>query len=855
MSGAIFSRFPLLRLLEFSDEGHLSTACLPGFIGLIATILESGDKPCCVILPDCKDVAIAVSTLIAVTRLRAEFPDILRTHASATFKEGEDHVLVQPSGLVYRYEGFFTPTLFKLKVVDRNERRSLPVTEIARLEKTTRKRPKGYLDSLLGQSQTTILGSLLGIKTSVNRNFLRNHVVVLGARKHLLAALDRWTLQAATPEGTLKRMLKDEIPFGKVVEGGKLCFLDDYVAAGEPLIAVASRADELAAHCTSAKPFTKLVLIEEIEYLTRDFRAYDSITESQHTLILANDSQRESIRQLEERGCEVWRLTPDEILLGVTPEKQAIPLKNVVAKASRSRDLVISGLPCGEETLDRAAVELKAAADSVSLSDNGVIRELLYSLFRILMFCAEYLGQDSERFRSAADKLLHVAKGNLDKAQVWLTPDANDRIKHAIDDLQVAVVSLSKSGATPKGELLLANLKATTVAHDRIAVVVARGETNCEELKRWLNNLGILAHICSVSEVPETRAFDRILVVSWPRSERFDRLVHQYATDDLGLLAYPFEQDWLNRYRQSYKRSALSGISPQRKLRLVGLSPAIAQNGEGESESRTSADGLPKFDLPAERFLARRKIGVAVQPESSQEDHEEMLEASYVDFAGPTFAYLTDGHELPVLNAYISGEQGSPGKIPLRSVEDLKTGDYLMFRESGDSDIIRFLAEDEIGKDAYQRLRLIAGRWRVALQKLGTDPRQVWQSLRQFGFSRHFQTVRGWLVDQGTICPKDITDVRIIAGASHDNELFVLLPELERARDELVSLHIRAGYRLTELLLKELPKKLRFLGQGETQLDLGVGKVWIVRIEEIDRSPSTQRRSQVNRLLWDVGTV
>ena len=82
--------------------------------------------------------------------------------------------------------------------------------------------------------------------------------------------------------------------------------------------------------------------------------------------------------------------------------------------------------------------------------------------------------------------------------------------------------------------------------------------------------------------------------------------------------------------------------------------------------------------------------------------------------------FFTDGHELPVLNTYISGEQCTPGKIPLRSVEDLNEGDYLMFRESSDSDIIRFLAEDELGKAAYQQLRLTAGRWRAALHKLET---------------------------------------------------------------------------------------------------------------------------------------
>lgn len=852
---AIHLRFPLLQLLEFANVPDNGTGRFPNFVGLIAGILESSDKPCCVVLPDYKDVAIAVSTLSAVTRLRDEFPGMLRTHASTTFREREDHVLVHPCGLVYRYDGFFNPTMFKLKVIDRNESRSLPVTEIARLEKTNHKRPKGQLNSDLGQSQPTVMGSILGIKTAINRNLLRNHVLVLGARKHFLEALDRWTIQTTTLGGPLKRMLKDEVSFGKVTEGGSLCFLDDYVAAGEPLVAIASRAEDLAAHCVSAGKFEKLVLVEEIDYLTRDWRAYDSITETQHTVILANDSQRESVLQLEERGCEVWRLSSDEILFGLPEDKKHIPLREAVAKASNARNLIISGLPCKEESLDRAASELKVAADSVDTSDSGAIRELLYSLFRTLMFCAEYLGQDSTRFASTAHKLLALARGNLDRARVWLTPDAGARISQALDDMQVAVARLSETDITPKGTVLLETLRVTASAENRAAVLIVRGDTTPDEMRQWLNESGIQVGVYPLNSLPENEKFDRILVVSWPRSAKFDRLVHQYSADHLGLLAYPFEENWLDQYSKGYQRSISRGISRKRKMQLLGLPSSDCLNEASESESPQSKEGFIKFDLPAERFLTRRKIGRADQAGANEELHEEMFDAFYVDFAGPTFAYLSDGHELPVLNAYISGQQASPGKVPLRSVDDLKEGDYVMFRESGDSDIIRFLAEDEIGKDKYQQLRITAGRWRVALQNLGSDPRQVLERLKPFGFSRHLQTVRGWLTDQNTICPQDITDVRKIAGAAHDKELFISLPELERARDELMSSHISAGFRLTELLLKELPKKIGLLGQGETEIDLGVGKVWVVRIEEIDRSPSLQRRSQVNRLLWDAGVV
>jgi len=335
-------------------------------------------------------------------------------------------------------------------------------------------------------------------------------------------------------------------------------------------------------------------------------------------------------------------------------------------------------------------------------------------------------------------------------------------------------------------------------------------------------------------------------VVSWPRSERFDRLVHQYLTDDLRLLAYPFEGKWLNHYQKRYSRSVVSGISTKRKMQLIGVSSESTKIDQDDTDLE-EVSSMPKFDLPEEKFLIRRKSVTT----SDSAEQDELVDACYVDFVGPTFAYLTDGHDLPVINSYVSGDQANPGKIPLRSVEELKIGDYVMFRESGDSDIIRFLAEDEIGKVHYQKLRSAAGRWRTTLRKLSRDPRVVLERLRRVGFSRRIETVRSWLGDESRICPQDINDVRKIAEASQDDELLKSLADVEHARDKLMSLHISAGSRLTELLLKELPNKINLLGHGETELDLGVGKVWIVHIEEIDRTLSAQRHSQVNRLLWD----
>ena len=124
-----------------------------------------------------------------------------------------------------------------------------------------------------------------------------------------------------------------------------------------------------------------------------------------------------------------------------------------------------------------------------------------------------------------------------------------------------------------------------------------------------------------------------------------------------------------------------------------------------DAEFSASRNEPVKFNLSSETFLTRRKTHIADEGTGREGEPEDTVDTWYVDFAGPTFAYLTEGHELPVLNAYLSGQPIS-GRIPLRSVENLREGDYVMFRESGDSDIIRFLAEDEIGKERYGRLRM-----------------------------------------------------------------------------------------------------------------------------------------------------
>jgi len=304
---------------------------------------------------------------------------------------------------------------------------------------------------------------------------------------------------------------------------------------------------------------------------------------------------------------------------------------------------------------------------------------------------------------------------------------------------------------------------------------------------------------------------------------------------------------WLKDYQHAYVRSALPRLTQARKRSLVGLSSPSHENDANVATETTEAPS--PFDLPEERFLLRRKSNNTEL--IADESNDDQVDAYYVDFTGPTFAYITEGHELPLVNDFITDQAKAPGSVPYRSIEDLVPGDYVLFRESGDTDIIRFIAEDMVGAEAYRRLRAMATRWKTAVRSLGTDPKAVWEKLRVFGFSKQLFTVRNWLGNERMIGPKFPDDLRLIARAAESTQLSADLPEIERAIDEIKSYHIRAGFKLTSLLLKELPKRVEVLAEGETELDLGFGRVWIVRVEEVDETSSRCGRQVANRLLWD----
>ena len=785
-------------------------------------------------------------TLKALSKLREESAwDITFSATSTTLQMG-NRVLVNPTGLVYEYEGFFEPEFFKLKVIERNERRSLPVRDVARLEKTTRKRPKGRLNSALGLPVPTILGTLVGIPGTVNRNLLRNYVLLLGHKNRFRNLTESWTIATGSEGKRLKGVFQDEVPLGVVTEEGRICFFEQYVASGEPPIAITARAEDLVTCCRKLQKFTRPVLVSDIDLLTNNLQAYDAITECQRTLIIAASSQHEQVRDLRERGCMVWNLSADEILLGVCKDDQCGHFKALLRKADNMRQLTVSSTRCAHDSLEDVPFELNRCKNTIPNVNNiAEVRQLFQSMFAGVLTCAEFVGVGKDSFSKTLSNRIQEASQCLQRSRVWLADEIFKCLERTISRLEISGMEMAGQEITAKGRALIDHLEKLRPASQNVGIITRslRSEKLCE----WLATRGFSIPVHRISDFPSYEDFDELIVVCWPNKAHFDRLLRKYSTRKLTVLAYSFEEAWLSNYRPEQVGNSALGLSEADKAKLLGL-PGSFKTEIPPGTIHPTVISKPIKTLPEEFPIHRKSSSVGQQ----SRDQEAMIEAYYVDFVGEGFAYVTKGHRLPVVNQLIVGSMPQNQQtIPYRTVSELRKDDFVLFRDSGDSDIIRFIVEDEIGTKKYRAMRNVACLWKSALLTLGNDPRTVWNQLRKLGLSKHFLTVKNWLFNDQMIGPKDMSDIELIAKAADDVKLLESLPQVEQAIEKVKAYHIRAGFRLSQLILAELPERIQESRANETELDLGIGKVWILRIDAIDESPSMYVRSAVNRLLWD----
>lgn len=850
-------RFPLFDRIVGRFGENASVERIPWFFGFILSAAANSESgACCFVLDKRPGTTALAAILAALLRLQQDFPSLTERYAQTALSRGQ-RVIARPGDFVYEYDGIWedSPDFFKLKLIGEDAYRSFPLRDVLRLEPTDRVRPKGTGKSSLGTFERGPLDHLLGFTTCGNKSVIRNAVLLHMAQAQFARITDSITLE---PEHTEQfDQLSSFLPWGSIGHDGALRSNDPHQLVGEPLIAATNLPEDLALASSSAEIATKAVFVDGVGGLVRNPQAFDSIIERQRMVILASPEETNKLDLLKDRGCSIWHMSSDEVLIGETSihERTRTSLVGATIRAvDMRRHCKVSIIACRDEVLEEAAVSLERVARLSRDDEESVeLDKILSNLFRILFECSGCFFGVDESIRSE----LHDTRRYIGQCARWLAAAV---VKELGDVINVLENTVSNDTGKEKADALLNIL----IEHEGRWAVVTRSPQTAENLWRVLDGLDSDKHkldlsILSLQDVKSDYMYDGVILPTWLNNQRFTRLRNLSVTTDIRVLAYPFESKWVKCHllrecsRESSnqldveKRSSILNISP---LLLSGLSDAKTETSNVREEE--IVDDSPIFRLE-ERIASRRHI---TRPLSAGSD-EEGRRAQLVQFFGDCHALLTEWAKLPVLNDLINGTKDDRVRHELAS--RLSMGDFVLFRDEGDKgkginkELVRLIAEDKqlgIGEEEYRRIRDIAERWKSTLRHLGDDHVTIQKRLASHGVKRVPQTIAGWLSDPTVIGPKPYSVIEVIANTAEDMKLLSMKDEVINAISRIRREHQAAGVLLSKLILRELHGRLNELGDQPTRLDLGFGRAWVVQIESVEVEWQEYPVGQVNRLLW-----
>lgn len=859
-------RYPLLASLRIAGHSKSDRESLPVFLGLLLAAAESQDhRSCCFVFPDASRVASTAATLFALSKLSQEFDDLAREYAQRKFELGQ-RVIIWPAGCVYEYAGVLEAEgawsrRFQLRVLGKSDRRTLPISDILRLEPTTRKSPKGQLTTpIQGDAGSDPLDTLIGeIRSWGNRSILKNQVLYLGSKSGFEEFLTSRTLcrvhSDTTPVTDAK--LSDVLPWGSIGEDGSLLSSDQYQVEGEPLVAVSHSVENVAEASVSVEPFSRVVFVDGPERLIRNLQACDEIADSQKVIVLADHGSDDALSVIEERGFCIWRISPEEVSLGRgnSERTDSVHFGRVFSAARNYQKLELDDEVCRDDRIETAADNLNQAARRLDqLEGDEEMKRYLRELFRLLFSISDRCTPPGSQDKSEILQRLDELKQAVERRAIWVPAEVMTYLRNAFTAFQELIsANTTNSGAgRAKGEALL-KLLAEEVDSGRRLIIVTRNPQSVETTKYWLRENGIYEPVVWYQQFPENQTYDTIVVLSWLNAERFGKLIRRYAAPHVRLLSYPFERRWLRQFKSRRLHNMASG-QPDRteKSRLLGLPgdflPFTQSRDLAESpaEKQTQAsETFSVFDI--ESKIMRRRKGVPPAARASQDTYP----AKYVGFVGETYAYLMENHEVPVVTNLIRNGDSPSSRIHERAVNRLEVGDFLLFREGSDRDVVQLFAEEMMGRNVYEERRELATVWRRALLQLGGSAEEIHRYLRSYGLRKKVATVRSWLRNRNIIGPWKLDDVRSMAAAAGRQRFSASPDDVWEAIGDIRSAHRRAGHKISDWLLAELAEKGNLVSDGEAKIDLGFGQFWIVEVEEIGNELDNYPAGRVNRLLWE----
>jgi hypothetical protein len=846
---------PLLTRLTVLDAAASHCDALPPYLAMIWSVMaKPPGPPVCFVFPRRGELARLAALTYCLNHL-AELhrQAVLRTSLDQ-FKKG-DHVLVHPSREVFVYLGpdESMPGKFCLGPVGGKPSITLglPLSALRRLEKTTRKRPKGDigLARQLQHPPQASLDQLLGTDTYGNLSAVQNEVLLLDSMsgfQEFAAALHLQPVQPVPGLPSAKQML----PFGTLDQEGphkptELHKWDASSAAGQPLLAVTSSAGTMANHCLEMPAKTKLVLVNGLNRL-RDLQAFDDVAGSQHLVLFADHDDDEDIRTLAGRGCRFWYLQGAELLWGANGASPASLFGSIARWTRNHEHLAIDDEPCEDARIDGIFSQLDRLRDGLSGTDGGQLDRMAAWAWRTFSRLRAALSPPSNEERNRVLVEIEVFRRDIKSYGVWFKPDVAAGLEALADALAAAY-----DGSLPVGPAKGAVLKAVVIdalkGGQKIALL-AKTENQVTEIRKWTYERAFPADlgVYSLRTLPDDQVYDRLICISWPGGDSMRQIAARLAAPRITIVGYPCERRWLKQSRHRLNpRPSVGGFSDEDKAAFISSDgrkvtwPSTKQ--AVPVEHPTSAPDIWDF----EQRLRGARIGLAARPTEAV----ETVPARYVRFTGEHYAFLTDTHRVPVATELLSGRIRPNQKLPERVLKDIKPGDFVVFPASGARVLVHMLADKLLARNAAE-LRRRARRWQEALHSSKLTPHGFHVTAMALDMNRHPGTIQHWFDDENQIGPRHKEDLVLIGLATEDRAFEAVIDDTWDAIETVRGAHLSAGMKLRDALLQRLPSVMGRVEESGTEIDLGeLGSAWVVQVDAITDESEPRGRGEINRLL------
>ena len=353
-----------------------------------------------------------------------------------------DRVKVKPDNLVYEYDGFWEDfDRLKLKVLDEQAWRGFPVEEILRLEPTLHFKPKGKGGPSFGTSEQSPLDRLLSLYSCGNKSLIKNTALILMEQTAFERSIDSTVLAPLQTPAEKFHKLSSFLPWGSIGQNGILKSKDSYQVEGEPLIAVTSAPEYLSSACLQGgTPLRRWSFVDGARRIAGNLQAFDDIAERQKMVILASPDEREYIDQLGNRNCAIWKMSPEEILIGESSIDARVR-RSLVGATVRAADIRRRGkiftVDCEDALLQRVAMSLGRVMEMIKDEEESSEAERVAGNLRGILLdfseCCLGVGDGTMSNLAEARKLLH---GEHEK---YLEEGIKTSIQEAVGGLEQAI--------------------------------------------------------------------------------------------------------------------------------------------------------------------------------------------------------------------------------------------------------------------------------------------------------------------------------------------------------------------------------------------------------------------------------